>query len=284
MAEIAGLVIGGVSLSGLFTSCVDCFEYIQMGRAFGQNYTMCLLQLDIAKLKLSRWAESVNESPNQFGVELKSKQDATKVESILGGIIAIFAEAECVSKRFESEHSVSRIVRSSPENGVDVNIQSMHEKMARLAMQRQRRSKITQKMSWALYEEDHFRKILGDVSTLIDGLVNLFPPAQKIQRELCRADVEEVKSDASCLGVLEQCAKGVDLSFQEAIQHAASSGSSHEYFGNSILEEARAHYGDQIDEDVAVRGHSHKFKDNKSYGKSRALYGNKVGGKSILDD
>jgi hypothetical protein len=104
MAETAGLVVGAVSLAAIFTNCVDCFEYVQLGRNFGTDYQRSLLKLDIAKLRLSRWADAVDESRNQHQVATRTPADARKVEALLGEIVACFADAERVSQRFQSNH------------------------------------------------------------------------------------------------------------------------------------------------------------------------------------
>ncbi len=41
--ELAGVIDGGVTLASLFTSCVGCFEYVQLGRNFGKDYQQSLL-------------------------------------------------------------------------------------------------------------------------------------------------------------------------------------------------------------------------------------------------
>ena len=61
--EPVGLKIGIAGLAGAFTACVDCFEYIQLGRQFGQDYGNCLLKLDVAKLRLSRWGVAMGLGP-----------------------------------------------------------------------------------------------------------------------------------------------------------------------------------------------------------------------------
>ena len=57
--EPVGLGIGIAGLAGAFTACLDCFEYIQLGRQVGQDYGKCLLKLDTAKLRISRWGVAV---------------------------------------------------------------------------------------------------------------------------------------------------------------------------------------------------------------------------------
>ncbi len=56
MAEPFGIAVGLASLAGVFTSCVDCSDYIQLGRHFGQDYQRSLLKLDLVANRLSRWA------------------------------------------------------------------------------------------------------------------------------------------------------------------------------------------------------------------------------------
>jgi Prion-inhibition and propagation len=53
--EMAELVIGTVSLTSLFTNCVDCFEYVRLYRSFGKPYQRSLLKLDVVKPRLPRF-------------------------------------------------------------------------------------------------------------------------------------------------------------------------------------------------------------------------------------
>ena len=62
MAETAGLVIGAVSLAGLFTNCVDCFNYIRIGQNLENEFPIWKTELDVLELRCSRWAQTVTES------------------------------------------------------------------------------------------------------------------------------------------------------------------------------------------------------------------------------
>jgi Prion-inhibition and propagation len=57
--EPASLTVGVVGLAGLFSACMECFDYLQLGQAFGEDYGKCLLRLDAAKLRFSRWGEAM---------------------------------------------------------------------------------------------------------------------------------------------------------------------------------------------------------------------------------
>jgi hypothetical protein len=60
MAEPFGIVAGAVGIAATFKACVDCFEYIQLGRHFGRDYQTDLLSLNCARLRLTRWGQAVN--------------------------------------------------------------------------------------------------------------------------------------------------------------------------------------------------------------------------------
>jgi hypothetical protein len=79
MAEVFGVIASALSVAALFNNCVDCFEFIQLGRRFGSDYERCQLRLDIAKTRLGRWGEAVkvnedarfySDSPTDKSVQL----------------------------------------------------------------------------------------------------------------------------------------------------------------------------------------------------------------------
>ena len=76
MAETAGLVIGAVSLATTLTTCVDCFEYVQLGRNLDKHYQRSLLKLDIAKLKLhhARMEHESQEASSQVSTTLAAHE------------------------------------------------------------------------------------------------------------------------------------------------------------------------------------------------------------------
>lgn len=141
MVETAGLVISAVSPTAIFTTCVDCFEYVQLGRNFGKEYQRSLLKLDIAKLRLSRWADAADESRNQYQVPVGTPAEAQKVEEILGEIVACFADAERVSQRFKTKSNNSTELQVyDADTDLGPSLRTMHDKMRDLALRRQRRA------------------------------------------------------------------------------------------------------------------------------------------------
>lgn len=53
-----GLTIGVVGLVGTFTACVDCFDYVHIGRRLGRDYETLVIKLDLIRLRFTRWGEA----------------------------------------------------------------------------------------------------------------------------------------------------------------------------------------------------------------------------------
>jgi hypothetical protein len=79
-AEALGLAFGAVSLASLFQACVDCYECIDRGKTCGRDLAILMTRLEIEKIRLSMWGESVDifrASEGVYGVfERPQVQDA----------------------------------------------------------------------------------------------------------------------------------------------------------------------------------------------------------------
>ena len=69
---------------------------------------------------------------------------------------------------------------------------SLHHKIRDLSTKRQNRTGLRQKAKWAPYEEKHFRRLIEDITGLVNDLVELFPAAQASQKELCKTEMAEM--------------------------------------------------------------------------------------------
>jgi len=92
----------------------------------------------------------------------------------------------------------------------------LHNKMRQLAIERQNRSGVRQKVKWALYQENHFRRLIEDITELVDSLVELFPGTQQAQREFCDAEVSAI-GESEAIAVLKEIAAAHDKFLGQAI-------------------------------------------------------------------
>ncbi|KAF1947399.1 small s protein [Clathrospora elynae] len=234
MAETVGLVVGVVALAGLFNNTVECFEFVQLGRTFGKNFQTSQLKLDNARLRLSRWGKSLsldNDVQDTVSLEGRFGSASTIVhaENLLGQIVELFAEAEGVSNKYKSrtEPQDGSFAVYNPQTDLDPAMAKLHERMRQLAIERQNRSGVRQKAKWALYQEKQFRRLIEDITELVDSLVELFPATQQSQRDLCDIEVSTL-GEGEGISVLREIAAAQDKLLEQAITKATNgAGKSH---------------------------------------------------------
>ena len=216
--ETTGLAVGTVALAGLFNNAVDCFEYIQLGRGFSKSFETNLLMLDCARLRLSRWGQSIGLTDELTDLSSSQRlslkeQDIHRAEALLGHLLELFADAERISDKTDQQmHDVS--TDSDPITA------SLHYKMRDLSIKRQNRTTLRKKARWALYEEKRFRKLITDITNLTTELVGLFPDAQPLQQRLCAVEVAELGAAGEGLPILKRIAADQDKDLEAAISKA----------------------------------------------------------------
>jgi hypothetical protein len=224
--EPAGLAVGIVALAGLFNNAVDCFEYVQLGSAFGTDFQVSLLKLDILRLRLSRWGKSVGldgDLSNAHAIKLAAgpPEDIEKAGNVLGQIMDLFAKMESKSKKYQSRmgETDGDLTVLDVATNLEVSGQSLHEKMRAMSIKRQNSTPLRPKVQWALYERKRFRVLLEDVTDLINGLVECFPASREEQRRLCRAEASAIGSK-DCLPALKEVTAQQDKDLNEALVDA----------------------------------------------------------------
>ncbi|KAL8855242.1 MAG: hypothetical protein Q9178_008099 [Gyalolechia marmorata] len=224
--EPAGLAVGVLAIAGLFNNAIDCFEYVQIGRNFGQRYQTGLLILDGARLRLSRWGQSVGLShelkdTQSLSEALKSAQEVNKAEQILSQILELFADAEGISAKFKTKagRSEQELLVYNTQMDLEPTALTLHNKIRDLSIKRQNQTGLRQKAKWALYEEKYFKRLIEDITSLVNDLIELFPAAQASQKKLCTAEVAEMSAKGNLL-MLETVVKSQDKLLEEAIVEA----------------------------------------------------------------
>jgi hypothetical protein len=196
MAEAAGLTVGVIALAGLFNSTVECFEFVQLGRAFEKDFKTAQLKLDTFELRLSRWGASLGLNrdlqPAQISTDtFGTKENVAHAKDLLSQILELFAEAEGVSIKFKDRtgQNSSALAICDPQADLTSAAMVLHNDMRKLAIERQGKTSLRRRAKWALYEEKRFKRLLEDIGDLVDGLVGLFPAGHAAQERLCEAEV-----------------------------------------------------------------------------------------------
>ncbi|KAJ6068941.1 heterokaryon incompatibility protein s [Penicillium canescens] len=207
--------------SRLFNDAVQSFEYIQMGSNFGQSFQTSLLKLDVVRLRLTRWGQSVglanvdDGDVKQLQMTNLAPEDQEQVQDFLAQILELFAEAEAASKRLRRRNPTLKVL--DPAEELDGVSASLHQKMEYLAKKRQGKSELEQDQVTILYEEKNFARLIEDISELVDGLVDLFPGIQEEQRKLCEEEVSGLNANEGALSLLKEVAAGQDKLLSDTV-------------------------------------------------------------------
>ncbi|CBF86028.1 hypothetical protein AN2022.2 [Aspergillus nidulans FGSC A4] len=221
--------------SRLFNDAVQSFEYIQMGSNFGQSFQTSLLKLDVVRLKLTRWGQSVglanvDDGVKQLQMTNLAPEDQEQVQDLLSQILELFAEAEAASKRLRRRNPNLKVL--DPAEELDGVSAPLHQKMQDLAKKRQGKSELEQDQVTILYEEKNFARLIEDIGELVDGLVDLFPGIQEEQRKLCEEEVSGLNANEGALSLLKEVAAGQDKLLSDTVVKVIQSTTS---YTNSVV-------------------------------------------------
>lgn len=214
MGEPFGIVAGALGVAGLFNNCVDCFEYIQLGRRFGHDFERCQLRLDIAKTRLGRWGEAVkiNDDP-RFRSSAPTDKPVQLAQSILEEIVLLFESARKTSKRYELVADQQDLVVFEEKDMKPVG-RALHRRLKDLACRRQKDTSLMKKTAWALYDGKSLEKIVDQIAGFVDELEKAFP-VEAVCHKLVGIEIEEVEDEIS-LTMLKDAAGGIDAALSDA--------------------------------------------------------------------
>ena len=282
MAEPFGIVAGTVGIAAAFTTCVDCFGYIQLGRHFGKDYHTNLLMLSMARLRLSRWGEAVNiHGDPQLGNPKATGEDVQLAKNTLLQILVLFADTEKVSKKFKLT-AKSGDLTSYTAADMEPAILGLNNKMRDLAIKRQKGTSLLKLTSWAVYDWAEFNKLIDSITKLVDGLQALFPAPKAEEKRLVDEEVDAVK-DEQDLKILEKVAGNTDTLFRTT---AAAARTGHFYMNTEATENAKMFNGNSYGKDwVGNKGaqSAHVFDGVKASGSAMVQNGDRHGEKDFFD-
>ncbi|KAG5805209.1 hypothetical protein H9Q74_007337 [Fusarium xylarioides] len=196
--DIAGLVI---SAATTFDAIFKVLEYIRIGRNFDDDFQDCLLRLDNAQLRLSRWGEAVkltyvdNDTVSLRDTNL-SAASLPKVEDRLKLILNDINDAKEKSEKFDQDDVFS------PKSDLRTIVVPLHVKVKNLVNRRRSKLSTLELSQWAIFEKNHFEELIKRINYHTDELVKLFPPNEKEEKRLCQLEIAAL---CEGLAILQGC-------------------------------------------------------------------------------
>lgn len=191
MAEAVGLVLGVVALISVFQNAIECFDYVRIGQDFGKDHQTPVLRLDLARLRLARWAETIGITGDltevrEISASIGTDDDVKRAERLLGQIITLFEDARKTSRN---------VPVLKDDDVLDSEHATLHQKLRHLSSKRQKDTRKRDKVRWALFDAKAFDKLITSVTQLVTGLIEIFPSAKESQLALCKADAQVIQEE-----------------------------------------------------------------------------------------
>jgi hypothetical protein len=288
MAEPFGIVSGAVSIATAFTACVDCFEYVKLGRRFGRDFQTSQLSLTCARLRLSRWGAAVRiyDDP-QLGNPNATPDELQAAKSTLFQILLLFENSADISKKYRLRATSSDDLSEFSVGDLDPVSAALDNKMRDIVSRRQKGASILKMTKWALFDGSEFARLIDNITRLINDLETLFPASQQqVRAALVRSDILELPQGEQYLRLLARISQGVDSLLGEAANQAPTG---HRYGNMQITGSAVVMNGDSFlqgwQHGAVGKSHSYDGIVVQQGGNPRILNGNQYGGgKNIWDD
>ena len=211
--EPCGLALGVIGLASLFTTCVECFDYVEVGRTYGRDYEVLLTKLEVEKTRFLIWGDTVGiiePRDNVRGLTVNNLHITSTIERILGSIQAIFTDSETVLSRYGLEPLPPASNQYRAITGLSSNLmdrcRDSYAKFLNRAGRFQRKTTATAKIRWAIRDRSKFMVMISDLKDLIDGLMAIMPSAQSEERRILREQIDSISDIASLRLLQDACA------------------------------------------------------------------------------
>jgi hypothetical protein len=223
--EPVSLSVSVIALVGLFDNALNCFKHVKVAKSFGTDYQTYVLRLQNLRLRLSRWGEAVglgkpSTAVSQPRTSSLSASEVKQAEVLVGHIIQLFSDTEELAEKYAGKQS-DLVAIEDDSNGLG-DASKLCQKMRNICIRRQRESSAATKAKWSLFSKDKFIELVGNIQSLIDDLVNLFPAETRVimEQNLCDQEARELR-DEKALPTLQTLALTQDIRLAEAIAKLA---------------------------------------------------------------
>ena len=240
MAEIAGLVVGGVALASLFSTCTECFEDVQLVRHYGRDFEVLAVKLQLAELRLNLWGRTVwitDTDTGQVGVNETWQREWPHVRegvgAALAGLTQLFQDIKRMREKYGLEQadntqealmsgseSGSSAVTGNPTATIDVvatlqnqntstAFRDLRDNFRRAIVLRQKGTTLVKKSVWAIHDRAKFVDLIADVSAYLDSLEAISAQIGVLteQRRMFEARISQVSAPDS-VQLLEDAVQG----------------------------------------------------------------------------
>ncbi|KAH8789967.1 prion-inhibition and propagation-domain-containing protein [Hyaloscypha sp. PMI_1271] len=298
MAEIAGLVVGGVALASLFSTCVECFDDIELARQYSKDYEIFVTKVDLLRTRLDLWGRTVwvEKGDERVVVEVWKHEWSNVGESVGRSLVGIKETLQDV-QTLQDKYALETIPQSAKGPSVvavassDVAMvtsktskafNELHNVFSKNVMLRKKETSVRKKTAWAIHDRAKFDELISTLSTFLDGLEKVSDQLGVLakQRRMFEQEITQITNTES-LALLRAATESL-TSLAAGAAGSASEGASNtnpsSTFGHEYVSAVATQRAIQINGDVGLeeqmgKGPGNKYVNPKATGESLQING-----------
>ncbi|MCJ1295195.1 hypothetical protein MMC34_006757 [Xylographa carneopallida] len=177
--EVTGLAVGVVALASLFTTCVECWDYVGAARSHGRDYELLATRLEVEKTRFLIWGDTVGllkPGRNGCDVDLESPMVKEAIERCLTCIQSIFTDSKALSSRYgllEKDLPDFKINRVSLSSNQFLKFKASYKQFQARVKGVQQKTDFLGKTRWAIHDRTKFSILVDDLRGFIDSLKDI---------------------------------------------------------------------------------------------------------------
>ncbi|KAJ3528123.1 hypothetical protein NM208_g10356 [Fusarium decemcellulare] len=229
--EAAGLVLGALGISGLFTACIQNFDIVVNSRNFGHEFDLLCTQLGLQRIRLVLWGESLGLVPGPsekripYHTMIERDDIRPAIESTLNHLCLLLQNAEVVTGKYKLEDGVKGVQEIQPASSTGLAIFRERFESFKARIRKNQKAKSTWEVTrWAIHDSAKFKAMIGNIKDLMDGLESITSTLGVLERQhaLLTEEVESI-SDTRSLRLLQEVASSHETSPSLRIVSGAAS-------------------------------------------------------------
>ncbi|KAK5047545.1 hypothetical protein LTR84_006642 [Exophiala bonariae] len=186
MAEAVGLALAGVGLIGLFTTCLDVLEMVDVSSSFGRDITLMNQMFDSQRYRLLMWAQVCYSSPTKLVSGLELALARSQIENNLNCIVLLFQDESRLKNHFGLSRAqpVHGALRQGPNAVFQDSFAQFCESIRQVSVdhaiqptqldesiqKKQKEASLIQLVRWSVRDRKKFLELISFLKTFIDGL------------------------------------------------------------------------------------------------------------------
>ena len=181
-----------IGLASLFSTCIQCFDYIDSAKSYGRDFELLTTKLEIQKTRLLMWGQSAGVAFVDGPIERLWWWDSPLCRPVIQSIL------ECIHVLFEDTRRLSN--RYGPRQSKEARAQPNHKaafdlfSIFKVRMEeRQRQAGVASKARWAIHDKAKFKNLIDDLGHFIDGLEQITNSIDT-ERRRKKSLTEEIRS------------------------------------------------------------------------------------------